>query len=101
MPDCTSVLLYNDKPVGICFANITAGRIANIPLIGMGKEHCSKGLGLSLLHSSMKKLLSYYGSTLSEVNASTETDNYPALKMYRRLGFKEDYYYTQAYKPVK
>ena len=101
LPDCTSVLLYNDKPVGICFANITAGRIANIPLIGMGKEHCSKGLGLSLLHSSMKKLLSYYGSTLSEVNASTETDNYPALKMYRRLGFKEDYYYTQAYKPVK
>ncbi len=101
LPDCTSVLLYKDKPVGICFTNITAGRIANIPLIGMGKEHCSKGLGLSLLHSSMKKLLSYYGNTLSEVNASTETDNYPALKMYRRLGFKEDYYYPQAYKPVE
>ena len=24
-----------------------------------------------------------------------------ALKMYRRLGFKEDYYYTQAYRPVQ
>lgn len=101
LPDCTSVLLYNKQPVGICFANITAGRIANIPLIGMGKEHCSKGLGLSLLHTSMKKLLSRCGNSLSEVNASTETDNYPALKMYRRLGFKEDYYYPQAYRPIQ
>ncbi len=100
LPDATSVLLYQKKPVGICFANITAGKIANIPLIGMGKEHCSKGLGLSLLHTTMKKLMSRYAGALSEVNASTETDNYPALKMYRRLGFKEDYYYPQAYKPI-
>lgn len=101
LPECTSVLLYNKKPVGICFANITAGRIANIPLIGMSKEHCSKGLGLSLLHTTLKKLLSKCASSLSEVNASTETDNYPALKMYRRLGFKEDYYYPQAYRPIQ
>ena len=100
LPDCTSVLLYNKKPVGVCFANITAGRIANIPLIGMGKEHCSKGLGLSLLHNTLKKMLSTYQKAFIEVNASTETDNYPALKMYRRLGFKEDYYYPQAYRPV-
>lgn len=99
LPDCTTVLLYNDKPVGICFANITAGRIANIPLIGMGPEHCSKGLGAAILNMTIQRLLSSYGTTLSEVNASTETDNYPALKMYRRLGFKEDYYYPQAYRP--
>ncbi len=101
LPDCTSVLLYNDMPVGICFANITAGRIANIPLIGMGKEHCSKGLGEAMLYNTVKSLTDKHLSMLSEVNASTETDNYPALKMYRRLGFKEDYYYTQAYRPIK
>lgn len=101
LPDCTSVLLQNDKPVGICFTNITAGRIANIPLIGMGAEHCSKGLGEAMLHSSMNRLITNYINQLSELNASTETDNYPALKMYRRLGFKEDYYYPQAYRPAK
>ena len=100
LPDCTSVLLYKDKPVGICFANITAGRIANVPIIGMGKEHCSKGLGEAMLYNTVKSLTDKHLSMLSEVNASTETDNYPALKMYRRLGFKEDYYYTQAYKPI-
>ena len=101
LPDCTSVLLYKNEPVGICFANITAGRIANIPLIGMKKEHCGKGLGEAMLHTTLTKLISKHLNHLSEVNASTETDNYPALKMYRRLGFKEDYYYPQAYRPVK
>ena len=100
LSDCTSVLLYNKKPVGICFANITAGKIANIPLIGITKEHCSKGLGLELLYHTMKRMLSRYSKSFTEVNASTETDNYPALKMYRRLGFKEDYYYPQAFRPT-
>ena len=99
--ECSCVLLYNKKPVGICFANITAGRIANIPLIGMKKEHCGKRLGEAMLHTTLTKLISKHLNHLSEVNASTETDNYPALKMYRRLGFKEDYYYPQAYRPVK
>lgn len=100
LSDCTSILLYNKKPVGLCFANITAGKIANIPLVGIEKEHCSKGLGEALLYSTMKKILSRYSKTLAEVNVSTETDNYPAVKMYRRLGFKEDYYYPQAYRPI-
>ena len=32
-----------------------------------------------------------------EINVTTETNNYKALKMYRRVGFKEDYCYPQAY----
>lgn len=101
LPECSCILLHNKKPVGICFANITAGKIANIPLIGMKKEHCGKGLGEAMLHTTLTKLISKHLNHLSEVNASTETDNYPALKMYRRMGFKEDYYYPQAYRPVK
>ena len=33
----------------------------------------------------------------SEINVTTETNNYKALKMYRKVGFKEDYCYPQAY----
>ena len=32
-----------------------------------------------------------------EVNVTTETNNYKALKLYRRIGFREDYCYPQAY----
>ena len=38
---------------------------------------------------------------ISEVNTTTETNNFQALKMYRHLGFKEDYNYPQAYLPIK
>lgn len=101
MPDACSLLLYKDKPVGFCLANITAGTIANIPLIGIIKEHCGKGFGKALLYNSVKSAINNYLSHLSEINASTETDNYAALKMYRSIGFKEDYNYTQAYRPFK
>ena len=101
LSDCSSILLYNKKPVGICLANITAGKIANIPLVGITKDHCGKGLGEALLNMTLTRLINRHLNHLTEVNASTETDNYPALKMYRRMGFKEDYYYPQAYRPVK
>ena len=36
-----------------------------------------------------------------EINTTTETNNFQALKMYRNLGFKEDYSYPQSYLPIK
>lgn len=101
MPDACSLLLYKDKAVGFCLANITAGTIANIPLIGILKEHTGKGFGKALLYNSVKSAINNHLSHLSEINASTETDNYSALKMYRAIGFKEDYNYTQAYRPIQ
>lgn len=101
MPDSCSILLYKEKPVGFCLTNITAGTIANIPLIGITKEHCGKGLGKTLLYNSIKSTINNHLSHLSEINASTETDNYAALKMYRAIGFKEDYNYTQAYRQIQ
>ena len=38
---------------------------------------------------------------ITEVNTTTETNNFQALKMYRHLGFKEDYNYPQSYLPTK
>ena len=98
LPDSCSILLYKNTPVGFCLANITAGKIANIPLVGILKEHRAKKLGEALLYNTVKSLINNHLSHLSEVNASTETDNYSALKMYRKIGFKEEYYYPQAYR---
>ena len=39
LPEATSVLLYNDKPCGFAFANVTGGKIANIPLVAIEKPH--------------------------------------------------------------
>lgn len=103
LPDSTSVLLYNGEPCGFCFTNITAGKIANIPLVAISEEHRGKGLAKHLVKKSVETLVEKVQSgerEFTEVNVSAETNNIPALKMYRHIGFKEDYSYPQSYLPV-
>lgn len=100
LPEATSVLLYNGKPVGFCFMNLTGGQIANIPIFGLTKEHQGKGFSKIMLANSLRKLIytAEVGTRhITEVNTTTETNNFQALKLYRHLGFKEDYNYPQAY----
>ena len=100
----SSVLLYDDEPVGICLINLTGGSIANIPLFGIKKEHQGKGLSKYLLQNSVKKLIDMTDNgekPITEVNTTTETNNFKALSMYRNIGFKEDYNYPQSYLPCK
>lgn len=100
LPEVTSVLLYNDTPVGFAFANITGGKIANIPLVAIEKNHRGKGFSEHLLSRSIKTIVDWTKigkRVFSEVNVTTETNNYKALKLYRRIGFREDYCYPQAY----
>ena len=40
-------------------------------------------------------------SQLSEINTTTETNNLQALRLYKNLGFIEDYSYPQAYLPIR
>lgn len=104
LPEVTSVLLYNDSPVGFAFANVTGGKIANIPLVAIEKEHRGKGFSEHLLNRSIKTIVDWtkLGKRIfTEVNVTTETNNYKALKMYRRIGFREDYCYPQAYLMLK
>ena len=104
LPEATTVMLYNDEPVGFCFMNLTGGKIANIPLVSIKKEHQGKGLSKFMLKKSLEKILSMVDSgqkMITEVNTTTETNNFQALKMYRHLGFKEDYNYPQSYLPIK
>ena len=104
LPNSTSVLLHNGRPCGFCFTNITGGKIANIPLVSIKKEHQGKGLAKHLIKKSVETLLNMVQSgerMFTEVNVSAETNNIPALKMYRHIGFKEDYSYPQSYLPKK
>lgn len=103
LPEATSVLLHLEKPVGFAFTNVTGGKIANIPLVAINKEYRGKGYSEHLLKRSVGIIKDYTikgEGAFTEVNVTTETDNYGALKMYRNVGFKEDYSYTQAYLPI-
>ena len=104
MPEATTVALYKGEPVGFCFMNLTGGRIANIPIVSIKKDFQGKGLSKHMLKKSVKKLLEWVDNgekPITEVNTTTETNNSQALKMYRHIGFKEDYNYPQSYLPVK
>ena len=57
-----------------------------------------------MLQKSIKKLISMTDNgerPITEVNTTTETNNFKALNMYRNVWFKEDYNYPQSYLPVK
>lgn len=104
MPNSTSVLLYEGKPVGFAFMNLTSGSIVNIPIVGIKEEHQGKGLSTIMLKHSMDyvlKAVNTYGTPLSEINTTTETNNLQALRLYKNLGFLEDYSYPQSYLPIE
>ena len=102
LPDATSVLLYEGKPVGFSFMNLTGGAIVNIPLVGIKQEHQGKGLSTIMLKHSMEVILNDNKyNAVSEINTTTETNNLQALRLYKNLGFLEDYSYPQAYLSIK
>lgn len=104
LPEATSVLLCNNIPVGFCFMNLTGGKIVNIPIVAIKKDHQGRRLSKHMLKNSLQKILQlvdYENRPITEVNTCTETNNFQALKMYRHLGFKEDYNYPQSYLPIR
>ncbi|MEW5820603.1 MAG: hypothetical protein AB1782_10465 [Cyanobacteriota bacterium] len=99
-PQCTSVLLHEGEPKGVCFGNLTTQTIGNIPLIGLMPEAQGKKLSLHLIKNTIMNFIrDVIDAKLDcmEINATVETDNFPALKMYRKIGFREDYNYPHAY----
>ncbi len=100
LPEATSVLMCDDIPCGFVFANVTGGKIANVPLVAIDKNHRGHGFSELLLNRTIKTIVDWTKlgkREFSEVNVTTETNNYKALKMYRKIGFREDYCYPQAY----
>lgn len=102
LPECTSLLIHKetDTAVGFCFLVQSDVTVANIPLIGVIPDHKGKKLGNQLLKhtlmSAVKKIIDG-DMLLTEINATVDTDNFFALKMYRRMGFQELYNYPHCY----
>ena len=42
-----------------------------------------------------------YDTPIVEINTTTETNNLQALRLYKNLGFLEDYSYPQSYMPIE
>lgn len=97
VPEATSVLLYENRPVGFSFMNITDS-IVNIPLVGILEQHQGRGLSTIMLKHSIDTIL--LNPQITEINTTTETDNVQAQSLYKNLGFIEDYSYPQAYLPI-
>ena len=102
LPQASRVLLAESKVAGFAFANITGDYIGNIPLVGIVPEH--RGLNLSevMLKSAVEEIVKLNKSgfvRLQELNASVDTANEAAFRMYRQIGFRESYTYPQGYLP--
>jgi len=94
------LLLRDDKVEGVCLTTMVAEDKLNIPIVAVRKDTRNKGMGKLLLKSVLSGFIKLIGDKkimLSEINATTDTDNYPAVNMYRRLGFKEESFYAHSY----
>lgn len=100
LPYQTRLLLDEDTVEGICFTTMISEDKTNIPLIAVKKHTRNRGMGKLLLKSVIGGFMQLIGEkkiSLKEINATVDTDNYPAVKMYRRLGFREEYFYPHSY----
>ncbi len=100
VPEATSVLFHNGNIEGIAFVCIPTIKLANIPLIGVTKNNRNLGIGKYLLKNCLNGIIEQLKNKnifVNSVNAAVETDNFPALKMYRKIGFREDMIYSHAY----
>ena len=91
LPDITTVLLYNDEPIGICFVNNSSAKTANIPILALSKKHQGKNLGEIMVKNSLSKL--FAKNTRNKINVTCDSDNISAMKTYFNSGFRkiEDY----------
>ncbi|MDD3419441.1 MAG: GNAT family N-acetyltransferase [Candidatus Gastranaerophilales bacterium] len=104
LPNHAKILLQNGVPKGFCMVNLTTENIANIPLVGILPELKYKGMGQLLLTHALRDVLKSVFSgelPLLELNATIDTENIPAINMYRKLGFKESASYPQAYRSLE
>lgn len=102
-PKYTTILLKDKKVAGCCLVNFSTEEIANIPLIALNSNDKNQGLGLFMLKNSASILnQDIQNKTIKAkvLNATCDTENPPAIKSYRKAGFKEKTYYTHAYKEI-
>ena len=102
LAQASKILLYENKLVGFCLANVTGDGIANLPLIGILKEHRGTKLAKPLIRAAVSDVIRLHQGgilELNELNASVDLNMPAAVKMYENAGFIQSYKYPQAYLP--
>lgn len=100
MAECTTIALKDGVPVGFCFLVQTSMTMGNIPLIGVRPTEKRLGLGGHLLKGMIDRVVQGMMDgkfAMLAISTTTDTDNIPAIKMYRRMGFREEYNYPHVY----
>ncbi|MEB3245708.1 MAG: hypothetical protein VKJ06_06965 [Vampirovibrionales bacterium] len=105
VPEATTLLLdAQDTPVGFCFMVQTGMLKMNIPLIGLRTALKGQKLSRQVLHKAVDACVDgMLGGSLAvmNINATLDTDNGAAIKMYRAIGFQEQSHYPHVYLPRK
>lgn len=102
LPQASKILLYENRLVGFCLANVTGDGIANLPLIGIMPEHRGQKLSKSLIKASVLDVVKLHQGgivELNELNASLDLNLQSAVRMYESAGFIQSYRYSQAFLP--
>jgi ribosomal protein S18 acetylase RimI-like enzyme len=102
LPTSSRFAFRGDDVVGFSFLVESTAVSANVPVIGTHRSVKGLGIGSRMLWQGMDNLIDEALASRSNyfaVDATTDTDNYPALHMYRRLGFREQQNYPHVYLP--
>lgn len=100
LAECTTVALKDGVPIGFCFLVQSDMMMGNLPLIGVKPGKKRLGLGAHLLKGMIDRAIDHMMQgkmAMLAISTTTDTDNIPAIKMYRRMGFREEYNYPHVY----
>lgn len=100
LPNQCSILLDNDKVIGICLANLTTYEIANIPQVAILPQYRGNKYGTMLVKNTLSKIAKAYlyrVLNLKELNVTSIANHSCALNMYIENGFELATTYNQLY----
>lgn len=106
--NCTTLLLDTLQPqpngqprvAGFCFLVQASMLEGNIPLVGVRPEYQHQKFGLLMMKRTMIQAIQEMVEAkinMLAIHATLDTDNYSAIRMYRKLGFKEMHNYPHVY----
>lgn len=89
LPKCLLTYSYNKKPAG-CGLGVVDGNFLGLFDIVIDKEYRNHGLGQKM----MENIMAWgRGQGAQRAYLQVLTDNAPAVRLYEKLGFKEEYRY--------
>lgn len=100
LPNQCSILLDNEKVIGVCLANLTTFQIANIPQVAVLPQYRGNKYGTMLVKNTLSKIARahiYRVLNLKELNVTSIANHNCALNMYIENGFELATTYNQLY----